>query len=110
MDDEATAAVAAVDTTYSTGDLVTYQGSIWRAANGATTFTGSGNTPGTSGRWTLVTYLYTGTGRVGSTAGDGTRDTVLYSDDLHPTAAGSYAMGMRKASEIIRALGEFATA
>ncbi|WP_323985872.1 GDSL-type esterase/lipase family protein [Microbacterium plantarum] len=96
-------------TTYSTGSLVTYRGSVWEAANGTGTVSGSGETPGSSIRWKLRTLLYTGTGKVGATVGDGTRDTVLYSDSVHPTETGSYLMGLRQAGDIIRALQLYAS-
>jgi hypothetical protein len=74
-------------TSYNHGDLVTRVGSVWKATPGAgNTVSGSGETPGTSRRWQLVTWGYYGTGKVGTTASDGTRDTLVYSDGVHPTS------------------------
>lgn len=96
-------------TTYNTGDLVTYLGSVWRASNGSASFSGAGSTPGSHPRWVLLTALYTGTGRVGTTIGDGTRDVYLYSDAVHPITAGSYALGVWLAGAILTALGDYST-
>lgn len=102
-----TAAPAWVNgTQYPEGSVVSYKGSIYQWANNGIT---GGATPGASPRWKLLTWLYTGTGTIGSVVGDGTRDTVLYSDGVHPTATGSYLMGVRQASEIIRVLTAYAT-
>jgi hypothetical protein len=79
--------------TYQPMQLVTHLGSVWQHdATTAGTYPwayapGNGSQ---SGIWRLMTRAgYYGTGDVGMPQGDGSRDTLLYSDQVHPTAAGS---------------------
>lgn len=94
-------------TTYSTGSLVSYIGSIWRWDR---TTSASNVTPGgtNSNAWSLVTYLFTGTGKVGSTTGDGTRDLLLLADAVHPSLNGATALSFKMASDIKLALLTYA--
>lgn len=84
-------------TSYTGGDKVTYQGSIWQVDPIVTT-TFTNGAPGVNPRWQLLTYAYTGTGQVGTTTGDGTRDVMLWSDGIHPTVEGATAIA--QAAEI----------
>jgi lysophospholipase L1-like esterase len=105
----ATASVSAwsSSTTYTTGNLVSYIGAIWRWDRPTSA---SNVIPGgtSSNAWTLVSYVFTGTGRQGSTASDGTRDLLLLSDNIHPSKDGATARALKMASEIKSALLTFA--
>ena len=70
------------------GSVVTHLGSVWLADWDADDT--RPDTPG-SGGWKRVTYGFDGTGRVGGATGNGNRDVNLYSDQVHPTAAGQRA-------------------
>jgi lysophospholipase L1-like esterase len=95
-------------TTYNTGDLVSYIGSIWQWGRPVSA---SNVTPGGTANagWSLVTYLYTGTGKIGTTTADGSRDLFLLSDGVHPSQDGATALSLRMAAEIRQALLTFAT-
>lgn len=82
--------------THTDGDVVTYQGSVWRWRGP----TDGNSVPGSSSRWEQVTYAFTGTGQVGSTTGNGSRDFFLASDGVHPTTPGSAAFAIRQAATI----------
>lgn len=87
-------------TTYNAGDLVAYQGSYWENVFfGATSL---GVAPGASSRWELATSILSGTGRVGALGSDGTRDVYLNTDDVHLTAAGSWALSQTLSFEVRR--------
>jgi len=89
-------------TTYTSGNLVTSLGAVWRLSNEAST--SIGNAPGTSVRWVLVTWDFSGTGLVGATAGNGTRDVLLFSDGIHPTVLGSEVIAARVATTVYQDL------
>lgn len=79
---------------YHSGDVVCDDGAVWRA-------TGNGvaadrDTP-QSLNFELLSGPMTGTGKAGSPAGDGTRDVWLSKDGVHPSGAGSEAIGARLA-------------
>jgi lysophospholipase L1-like esterase len=94
-------------TTYNTGDLVSYLGSIWKweRSTSATNIAPNGTT---NIGWSLMTYLYTGTGRIGTTAGNGTRDLYLNSDAIHPSQDGATALANKMSSDIRSSLLKFA--
>lgn len=79
---------------YHSGDVVCDGGAVWRATgNGVAD---DGDTPqGLS--FELLSGPMTGTGKAGSPAGDGTRDVWLSKDGVHPSGAGSEAIGARLA-------------
>jgi hypothetical protein len=56
--------------------------------------------PNADPHYSLQTYAYYGTGQVGGTTGDGNRDVLVYSDGVHPTQAGSFALAVRQLADI----------
>lgn len=79
---------------YRSGDVVCAGGAVWRATgNGVAN---DGDTP-QSLNFELLSGPMTGTGKAGSPAGDGTRDVWLSKDGVHPSGAGSEAIGARLA-------------
>lgn len=92
---------ASTGQTYNLGDRTIHNGAVyeWRS-----TVAGNVSSPGTSGKWGLVSYALTGTGRVGAVAGNGTRDTYLYTDNVHPTAPANVALGLRQIEAIKKSL------
>ena len=91
--------------TYQPMQLVTHLGSVWQHdATAAGTYPAA-YAPGNgslSGVWKLLTRAgYYGTGRVGAPASNGSRDTLLYSDNVHPTAAGSANFASELQPEVV---------
>lgn len=79
---------------YRSGDVMCADGAVWRAAgNGVAN---DDETP-QSLNFELLSGPMTGTGKAGSPAGDGTRDVWLSKDGVHPSGAGSEAIGARLA-------------
>lgn len=85
--------------TYTHGDLVTYEGSVYRLNTPAAT-PATQSAPDVNFRWELKTWAYTGTGQSGSEEGDGTRDVLLSSDGVHPTVEGSRALAIHQAGAL----------
>jgi phospholipase/lecithinase/hemolysin len=56
--------------------------------------------PDNNGPFVAQTIAYSGTGSTAAPAGDGTRDVLLGADNVHPTPAGSMALGQYEASAI----------
>lgn len=81
-------------TEYRTGDVVCGGGAVWRATGNGVA--GGEDTP-QSLNFELLSGPMTGTGKAGSPAGDGTRDVWLSEDGVHPSGAGSEAIGARLA-------------
>lgn len=86
--------------TYPDGTLLTYLGSVWKVSNGGAAFTNGPHMPNADPHYSLQTYAYYGTGQVGGTTGDGNRDVLVYSDGVHPTQAGSFALAVRQLADI----------
>ena len=79
---------------YHSGDVMCADGAVWRTVgNGVAS---DGDTPH-SLRFELLSGPMTGRGKAGSPAGDGTRDVWLSKDGVHPSGAGSEAIGARLA-------------
>lgn len=79
---------------YHVGDVMCADGAVWRATGNG--ITNDGDTP-QGLNFELLSGPMTGTGKAGSPAGDGTRDVWLSKDGVHPSGAGSEAIGARLA-------------
>lgn len=87
---------------YSTGDVVLYNGAYWRVDE---PWRPNGGTPADPDAPTYrLTAVMTGTGQVGQEKHDGTRDLLLSADGTHPTNAGSEALGLALAECIVTGL------
>lgn len=80
---------------YHAGDVVCGGGAVWRVTSNG--IVNDGDTP-QGLNFELLSGPMTGTGKVGAPAGDGTRDVWLSKDGVHPSGAGSEAIGARLAS------------
>jgi lysophospholipase L1-like esterase len=88
-------------TTYNEGDLVAYNGAVWRWSNAGNASAAPAGNPGSgTAKWVRQTWAFTGTGNAGATTGDGSRDVLLGSDGIHPTPAGELALGLWMAQVI----------
>lgn len=87
---------------YSAGDVVLFNGAYWRVT---APWRPDGATPADPDAPTRrLTAVMTGTGRMTAEKHDGTRDLLLSSDGVHPTNAGSEALGLALAECIITGL------
>nr|DAJ69148.1 MAG TPA: cytosolic glycerophosphodiester phosphodiesterase [Caudoviricetes sp.] len=87
---------------YSAGDVVLYNGAYWRVDE---PWRPDGGTPADPDAPTYrLTAVMTGTGRMSAEKRDGTRDLLLSADGVHPTNAGSEALGLALAECIVTGL------
>lgn len=86
---------------YHVGDVMCADGAVWRVTgNGVAN---DGDTP-QGLNFELLSGPMTGTGKVGAPAGDGTRDVWLSKDGVHPSGAGSEAIGVRLAGIVMEGI------
>ncbi len=92
---------------YRRGDVVLYNGAYWRVDE---PWRPDGSDPSSPDAPTRrLTAVMTGTGQVGQEKHDGTRDLLLSADGVHPTNAGSEALGLALTECIISGLALIAT-
>ena len=87
---------------YSAGDVVLHNGAYWLVEE---PWRPNGSDPSSPDAPTRrLTAVMTGTGQVGQERHDGTRDILLSADGVHPTNAGSEALGLALAECIVAGL------
>lgn len=86
--------------TWQDGKFVWWRGGIYIVKNAGQPYQNGTGFPDSSGPFVAQTIAYSGTGSTAAPAGDGTRDVLLGADNVHPTAAGSMALGQYEASAI----------
>ena len=86
--------------TWQDGQFVWWRGQVFVVKNAGQTYQNGPWMPDNNGPFVAQTVAYSGTGSTAAPAGDGTRDVLLGADNVHPTAAGSMALGQYEASAI----------